>query len=41
MSSVEIVLIGCVLGTVLASVGYCWLHFHRYRALVQTVERDP
>ncbi len=40
MSSVEIVLIGCFLGTVLASVGYCWLHFHRYRTSVQIGEHD-
>lgn len=40
MSNVEIILIGSFLGTVLASAGYCWLHFHRCRASVQTVERD-
>lgn len=40
MSKVEIILIGFFLGTALASVAYCWLHFRRYRALVQQVERD-
>jgi hypothetical protein len=40
MSEVEIILIGFFLGTVLTSIGYCWLHFHRYRVSVQQVERD-
>lgn len=40
MSTVELVLIGGFLGTVLASLGYCSWHFHRHRPSVQEVKRD-
>lgn len=40
MSIIEIFLIGSFLGTVLASIVYCWLHFQRERASVQVIKRD-
>ncbi len=30
MSNVEIVLVGSIVFTIIASVGYCWFHFKKY-----------
>jgi hypothetical protein len=40
MSGVEMLLTAVFLATVLASVGYCSVHFYRYRPSAPKVERD-
>lgn len=40
MSSVEIILSGCVLGAILASLAYCYVHFHRERLTQEIIQHD-